>query len=195
MKKLLEENINTGTLWDKIFDNEIIKEIDRVALHRFKMISEEIEENSKVLDVGCGKGEMLRYLDKYKYNMRLHGCDISKVAVDYCQKQMPKSKFKTLDIKDIREHYKENQFNYIVCEEVLEHIDNPKQLIEDMRFILKKKCKLILAVPYKNRVIGEHIWSLSIKDFTDMLENKDWEIEKIIKYYHHRNLFITAIKQ
>jgi len=195
MKRLIEKNPNSVEHWNSVFNNEIENDIDRIAIDRFQMISEEIKDNTKVLDIGCGKGEFIGYLDKYKFNMKLFGCDMSDVAINYCRKELPKHSFCVGNIDNqLRECGKE-QFDYVVCEEVIEHIESPENLIKDIGYLLKDFGKLILTTPYNNSIVGEHVWSFNIKDITDLLENEDWEIEKIIRYYNFKNLFITAIKK
>ena len=44
----------------------------------FKVISDLIEETSRVLDVGCGDGELMKYLFENK-NVNIRGLDISKI--------------------------------------------------------------------------------------------------------------------
>ena len=52
----------------------------------FKVISDLIEETSKVLDVGCGDGELMKYLFENK-NVNIRGLEISKKVFNtVCQK-------------------------------------------------------------------------------------------------------------
>ena len=52
----------------------------------FKIISSLIEKNSKILDVGCGNGELMKYiLDNISNNIR--GLEISKENVQECIKK------------------------------------------------------------------------------------------------------------
>ena len=196
MKRLIEKNPNSIEHWNSVFNSEIENNIDRISLDRFQLILSEIKDNTKILDIGCGKGEFIKYLDKYKFNMKLFGCDISDVAIAYCKNKFSKkSNFVACNIDNELRDYKEKGFDYIVCEEVIEHIENPEKLIKDIGYLLKDFGKLILTTPYNNSIVGEHVWSFNVKDITDLLENEDWEIEKIIRYYNFKNLFITAIKK
>ena len=49
----------------------------------FKVISELIENKSKALDVGCGDGELLKYLLENK-TKDIRGLEISKESVQNC---------------------------------------------------------------------------------------------------------------
>jgi len=195
MKRLLQENPNSAKYWNKVFDSEIKNNINRFCIARLNMVDAHIKDGTSILDIGCGKGEFLLEMAKRKLNLLLHGCDISEVAIKNCKNKMLNGKFITCDIKDLKKHYKENYFNYIICEEVIEHIDNPEKLIKDVYSMLKQGGKFILSTPYKNKIGGEHIWSFNIKDFVYIFENNKWEIEQIIRYYDLRNLFISVIKK
>ena len=49
----------------------------------FKVISQLVEENSRVLDVGCGDGILMEYLSKNKV-VDVRGLEISKEKVKKC---------------------------------------------------------------------------------------------------------------
>ena len=49
----------------------------------FKIISDLIDENSHVLDVGCGDGILMEYLVKEK-KVNIRGIEISKTKVQNC---------------------------------------------------------------------------------------------------------------
>ena len=49
----------------------------------FKIISQMIENNTRVLDVGCGDGTLMKHLKDNK-NVDTRGLEISKNNVQYC---------------------------------------------------------------------------------------------------------------
>jgi len=49
----------------------------------FKIIADNIENNTRVLDVGCGDGVLIEYLKKEK-NVDVRGLEISKDKVQIC---------------------------------------------------------------------------------------------------------------
>ena len=91
--------------------------------YRFKKIVEiaEIQDDEKVLDLGCGKGEILKnFLPKVKYiGVDLVGGDIN----HNLEKCLPKI-------------LKKQKFDIIFLNEILEHIENFKSLLLECRQIL-----------------------------------------------------------
>ena len=51
--------------------------------NEFKVISDLIEDNKKVLDVGCADGTLMQYLKENK-NINVRGLEISKDKVQEC---------------------------------------------------------------------------------------------------------------
>lgn len=74
-----------------------------------------------VLDVGCGIGSMVRGFLKNKVN--IYGIDISKYAVENCDKEIKKRVL----IGDIRkiDTLPKMKFDLVTCYNVLEHVSDP----------------------------------------------------------------------
>lgn len=58
----------------------------------------------------------------------VHGCDITKIAVDKLAKQFPSAAFSQIDIGDPKIHLPDSSFDAISCLDVLFHI------VDDLRF-------------------------------------------------------------
>ena len=93
----------------------------------------------KILDVGCGPGFLLSALgdawDKY-------GTDISQTALEYCSKY---AKVFHGELPSL--NFKENMFDVVVMNHVIEHLSEPLEYIIKVRRILKDQGILIIATP------------------------------------------------
>ncbi len=80
--------------------------------------------NAPILDVGCGSGHFLYYLEKKGYTGFL-GIDISKQQVNFCRDNISRR----ISQEDAFEHLKDkkNAFDAVVANDLLEHI--PKEEI------------------------------------------------------------------
>jgi len=125
-----------------------------------KMISMvNVRKGSVVLDNGCGTGILFDYLDKY--NCRTIGIDISKGMIEKSRKSN-----KPLICGDSQFlPFKEKSFDIIFGRSLLHHLLDPKNGIEEMRRVVKKNGKIILAdtnnsilsrLPRKIAKKGEH---------------------------------------
>ena len=107
----------------------------------FQIISDLIENNTKVLDVGCGDGTLMKYL-KDKKNVDTRGLEISKDKVQMCVS-------KGLAViegnaeKDLKQ-FPNSSFNYAVLSQTLQAFYNPEKVIDDL---LKVADKAIVTIP------------------------------------------------
>lgn len=115
----------------------------KIIHNRFKYL-----QNKKILDIGCGSG----YIGKsFLKNNQVTFADIN-------QKELDKIKEKNAIIKKIdlkkKLPFKDNQFDLIICADVLEHLENTKEIIKELKRILKGS--LIITTPAYSKLYGIH---------------------------------------
>ncbi len=96
-----------------------------------------ISQKDKVIDVGCGLGEILSGLNcKVKV-----GCDI---ALEYLISLEPQI---TPILCNVEKLPFKNEFDLAICTSVLEHVLDPHATLENIYNVLKKDGKLYVRVP------------------------------------------------
>jgi ubiquinone/menaquinone biosynthesis C-methylase UbiE len=93
----------------------------------------------QLLDVGCGIGEILGY---YQNSI---GVDINSACVNYCKSIGLKAKV----MKSDKLPFKNEKFDTVMFDNVLEHIDNPTKIIKEIYRVMKKNSYLLVGVPGK----------------------------------------------
>jgi SAM-dependent methyltransferase len=112
--------------------------------HRRRLIlklADGISFNS-VLDVGCGNGELLLALSQCKDVGRLAGADIAEHVLSWNRAAFPAFVFHQLDISAA---WLPEQFDLVVCSEVIEHVSDWQQALRHLRKMTRRY--LILTVP------------------------------------------------
>lgn len=107
----------------------------------YKIILDTIGDNSTVLDLGCGDGELLRLLKEYR-NIRGVGIENDEKMIYECV-----SKGVTVEHGDIDEglpDFPDNFFNYVILNFTLQETKKPKHVIHEA---LRVGEKVIVSFP------------------------------------------------
>ena len=95
----------------------------------FKIISDLINENSHVLDVGCGDGILMEFLVKEK-KVNIRGIEISKTKVQNCI-----AKGLTIiegNAEADLEQFPDKSFDYVILSQTLQAFLNPEKVINEL---------------------------------------------------------------
>ena len=117
------------------------KRVDFIA----SVLKESLPVNGKILDVGCGNGVISRHLGRLGYNVL--GIDVSEKTIENARKinPMPNVKFMTKSAEELVASGE--TYDAVICSEVLEHLNEPGQLLTVLHDCLAENGKLIITVP------------------------------------------------
>ena len=96
----------------------------------------------RMLEIGCGNGNILRYLQD-RTELQLTGCDLFMEGLQSCRKQVDIPLYQ-IDATSLPFH---NCFDIIGIFDVLEHIEDDQQVLEQCRKALREHGRLALTVP------------------------------------------------
>lgn len=115
-----------------------------------------------VLDVGCHSGTFTsKILDQIK-TKKIYGIDISPSAISLAKKRIPFGAFQVADATKLP--FKSGTFEAVFCLEVLEHLDHPELVFDEIYRVLKKDGYAVILVPTES-LLFKLIWFIWISIF------------------------------
>ena len=175
----------------------------------FKIISDLIDKNSHVLDVGCGDGILMEFLIKEK-KVNIRGIEISKAKVQNCI-----AKGLTIiegNAEDDLRQFPNKSFDFVILSQTLQAFLNPEKVIDELLRIGKQAIVTIPNFGYWK--IGLHLllkgtmpvtktlpdeWYntanihlCTIKDFVNFSRSKNFKLSKSIALKNDQPSFITS---
>lgn len=112
-----------------------------------------------VLEVGCGEGILLHNIQEYLVEKNVIAVDISPTEIEAAKKNIPFARCEVASAYDLP--FSDNEFDLVICCEVLEHLDSPDLALQEIRRKTAKYC--IFSVPndpywrFLNMVRGAYI--------------------------------------
>lgn len=102
----------------------------------------------KVVDVGCGLGNILSLLDRLKFASELYGLEVSPSAIKYLEEETNIPRLKGVYLTDTNKTpFEDNFFDLGILSHVLEHVPDPKKLLKETL----RTCKyVIVEVPLED---------------------------------------------
>ena len=178
----------------------------------FDFIGSLVKENSKVLDLGCGSGELLDFLNKKKHAEVLGIERNFKSIMDCLENDVPVIQ-RDLDESGVSD-FKDGSFDYAIINRTIQEIRDPVALLNELLRVAKRaivtfpnfghwttRGSLMLhgRMPKSKELPYEwydtpNIRVLTLKDFYTLCDKEGLKIEKISYQNEHKfSKFLTAI--
>ncbi len=161
-----------------------------------RIIAEFVEDSSRVLDLGCGEGDLLAWLVEHR-DAQARGVEISPEKVRRCVEQ-GLSVFQG-DINQGLADYPDNCFDYVVLSQTLQVVQQPLAVLREMRRVARRiivvfpnfghwSVRLSLLCTGRAPRTGHlpytwydspNIRVLTILDFEELLRSEGVRVEKV----------------
>lgn len=162
-------------------EHEHFKNIAKVAAHTFLKYT----TNKSIVDIGCGEGFFIDYF--LENNWSIACCDYSNQGL---KRQNPKLEpyFIHSGIEDAIEHYRDHKFGAVSLQNVLEHVPNPVETLNNLKALSKDD-----QTVYRIRVPNDY--SNFQKHFMDLglMANTWFSPPEHISYFNNKNI-VTLIE-
>ena len=163
----------------------------------FKVIADLLPKNVRVLDVGCGDGSLMDFLQKEK-NIEVRGLELNKDNVQKCiNKGLPVIQG---DAETELHQFPEQSFDYVVLSQTLQAFYDPDKVLKELLRIGKSvivsipnfgywkiRTKLLISGKMPVTKTLPNTWyntpnlhMCSIKDLFSFCDEKNIEIKKVI---------------
>lgn len=116
----------------------------------WKETIEYIKKNKilSVLEIGCGAGDFLEYCRLNVDSIQCLGIDMTETSCDVCRE-------KGIDvfcgtIEDYISQYPDKKYDLVVSFHCLEHVNDPKQFVEDMFLLCNNHGIVLNSLPYSD---------------------------------------------
>lgn len=205
MKRLIAgSGKNSPEEYNDIFYQRQKKGVDEFDLRRWRKLLK-YYHGGQLIDLGCLDSLVLPLArKKYPFDLMV-GIDRVSGALEEMQKRFPSIRFHCQDLYNL---YVNQDFDYAVMGEIIEHLEQPQDAIKEAFRILKSGGILALSTPFneaveRGAVDGErHIWSFDVQDIRELLKPYCSQIKfKILgsryfpRYkYHFPNLLAYGTK-
>lgn len=157
-----------------------------VKYSNYGAILHQIPGNSKVLDLGCGDGNVSQLYVERK------GCKVIGIDISGSALKLAREKIEALcgDLNDTLLPFKDEVFDAVTVVDVLEHLINPLSLLSETHRLLKPGGRLILSVPnfarWDNRIrmlLGKPLDILHWEKYGDGAEHLHWFTCEKVAYF------------
>jgi len=136
-----------------------------------------IKKGSKLLDVGCGRGDFLK-------NFKDLGLDATGLDIEKIEPTVSEDvKIYTCNFETDNFPFENESFDVIFSKSVIEHLKNPENLIKEARRILKPDGRIIILTPD---------WQSQIKifydDYTHVHPYTTTGLHDLLKIFNFKNV-------
>ena len=149
----------------------------------------------RVLEVGCGCGSTLQMIKNVYKNAEVYGIEINDNSARVA-KMVADVRNENIENADLS--YDENNFDYIIFGDVLEHLYNPQRVLLNMKKYLKSDGYIISSIPnvMHYSVIADLIngnWSYKDAGILDRTHVRFFTLNEIKKMFNSAGLEIVDV--
>jgi len=113
------------------------------------------QKRDRIMELGCGAGHILEKIPQGN----LTGVDLSETLLKKAGKRLQKRNAVLIkgNIEELPQTVRNQKFDKIICSEVLEHVQNPGKVIDEILKIANEKSVIVISIPNEkliNRLKG-----------------------------------------
>lgn len=129
--------------------------LTNISVKKLKKIPNIKNEKIKILDIGCGTGSTLLYINEFiNKNVEFYGVDLerSPILPDFV-------KFVRCDIESTKVPFDDESFDIVLSNFVIEHLKNPEKLFLEAFRLLKRGGNFYCTSDYYISIFAPDYWN------------------------------------
>jgi SAM-dependent methyltransferase len=157
----------------------------RTFRQRYEVIRRFKPEPGRVLDIGCAAGFFLKVMHEEGWNPV--GIEPSESMAQYAREEFDLQEVYSGTLED--DSFEDNSFDVVSMWDVIEHLEDPRPILKNIRRILKQDGVLILetqnvgsvfaklmGVKWHHYKFEEHLWHFSKETIADLLVSEGFDV-------------------
>lgn len=128
----------------------------------------ECDNVRRIMDLGCGTGSSLDYFRMKNTDVRWVGLDIEE-SPEVAARRREDGVFCSFD--GVNMPFRENTFDLVFCNQVLEHVRQPGPLINEVRRVLKPRAHFIGSVSHLEPYHSYSFWNYTPYALSVLIED------------------------
>lgn len=115
------------------------------------------DEKIKILDLGCGPGELISELTNKFKNIEITGIDFSEKMLEISNKRNPLATHIKMDTAELSKL--EGKYDIIICTHSLPYYKDPKNVFKQLHRVLKSEGKILVGFASGNNFYDKFVLS------------------------------------
>lgn len=166
-QEVKEKSSKRFNAWSQKYDRSILQLLVFSRSHDMFVKNIAGDDSAmRILDVGCGTGELAMRLKQQKKGSMVSGIDLSADMINIAKAKAKSNGSGDIDFRigDV-EHmpYEDSYFDCVTCAHSFHHYPHKKKALREMFRVLKNNGKVMIIDGYKDGVLGRFIFDFIIK--------------------------------
>ncbi|OGV61434.1 MAG: hypothetical protein A2283_01120 [Lentisphaerae bacterium RIFOXYA12_FULL_48_11] len=147
---------------------------DEIINNELRRISNDYKDHKRLVDFGCGNGERTLLFDEFGREL---------IGLDYISYELRENdeKIKFYKRNFLNSELPDSFADMVMCFDVVEHMEQPENLLKEIYRVMTSKGILILATPNRNRLTNWPLLVLGLKKYPARISK---EFDQYPEYWH-----------